>query len=136
MEALSHVCPTNRKVFNQVMHKTLVAEILNEVLLQISDALEKWKMKGFSGCEKMFIRSLTNTGYYYTFNIVGYQSLFNEDISSDFDCNKRKKIPKTWNNDAELYDDDDDDDIKRSKWTIEEGYLNNADYIFPFRATG
>lgn len=142
MESLSHVCAENRNLFNRIPNKQLInekaADILNDVFLQTSDILEECKVDEFSGCEKMFIRSLTYIGYCYTFNLLTYNSIFNGGISRDFDSYKRKKpkFSEDMDTNIDLYDDDDNDN-ELPPWTLEGGYLNdNDDYVLPVRATG
>ena len=44
-------------------------------------------------CQKIFTRVLTDYGFCYTFNMKGYNTVFNEDeISSEFDSYKDIKI--------------------------------------------
>jgi hypothetical protein len=68
--------------------------------------------------------------------MLGYHSIFNANISSDFDGYKRKNIPKSWDPEAEVEYHDDDKDIESLNWTIHKGYSTNDDWIQPHRAAG
>lgn len=140
MEALSHVCPTNWKLLKRIPNKKLVggkiSKILDKIFLKMDDVLETCSIDGFEGCENIFIRSLTYLGYCYSFNMLGYHSLFNKNIDSLFDAYKRKTITKSWNMDADIELFDDDEEVEPPKWTIEEGYTTNDDHVMPVRASG
>ena len=87
-------------------------------------------------CQKIFIKSVTNKGICFTTNMIGYQSIFNEDVSADFDIYKRTKVTKSWTfadsiNDAHH---DDKNDPQPAKWSPETGYLDDSDNVQPVRA--
>ncbi|XP_070505954.1 pickpocket protein 28-like [Chironomus tepperi] len=88
------------------------------------------------GCDKLFIKSMTDKGICYTLNMIGHQSIFNDDISSDFDIYKRTKVTKSWTFDDTMNEahHDDKNDPQPSTWSPETGYISNQENIQPIRA--
>jgi len=121
-----HVCPdpsllislSNKYVENEKDH----SDILNHISLKIDDVLSACIVDNFAGCEQIYIRSLTDSGYCFSFNMLGYHSLFNDGVVNDFDVYKRTKIRKSFDsNDApEFYDDE--KHPEPSSWTPQQGY--------------
>jgi len=88
-------------------------------------------------CENVFIRSLTDYGYCFTFNMVGYHSIFNDGVVKDLDCYKQKNILKSFDPKApvEFQADENDPEPSDSLWTLEQGYSVDDNSVKPVRAT-
>ncbi|KAL7027665.1 hypothetical protein ACKWTF_005516 [Chironomus riparius] len=111
-----------------------VIENMDRAAPSISDTFAKCEVNEFNGCENIFIRTYTDFGFCFSFNLMGYNSLFNDDISSDFEAYKRKKIVKNWSNDADIEFHDDDYEDQEETWTLEDGYPGSEDHQ-PLRST-
>ncbi|XP_070505969.1 pickpocket protein 28-like [Chironomus tepperi] len=85
-------------------------------------------------CDKLFIRSVTEYGICFTFNMLGHKSLFTHNVSSDFDTFKRTNISTTWNAEFVMNESRHEDDEEPSAWSLETGYTSNDNYIQPARA--
>jgi amiloride-sensitive sodium channel len=112
-------------------------EILDSTSPTIREMFYDCIVDGSENCTELFIRSLTDDGYCFTFNMLGYHSVFNGNISKYFDSYKRKWIPKTWNFDENLKNKkfhDDENDPEPPLWTLQDGYLTNESSIQPLRA--
>jgi len=103
----------------------------------IEDTITKCSIGTKVGCNQIFIRVPTCVGSCFTFNMLGYHSIFNANISADFDGFKRKNITKSWNPKAKVeYYNDDVNDNKPPNWTIRKGYSTDDDWVQPLRASG
>lgn len=140
MTAFSHVCTQYflnlRSYPNLTATSENMVDLFNKMSPQIEDFFEFCMVGRDIECRKMFIRTLTTLGNCFTFNLVGYHSLFNANLSVDFDEFKRKTIAKSWNSDAVSEYHDDEKDIEPSNWTIHKGYTTNDDWVQPLRAAG
>jgi len=114
-----------------------VIENMDKAAPSISDTFAMCEVNEFKGCENIFIRTYTDFGYCFTFNLLGYNSIFNDGISSDFEAYKRKKIVKNWSDDAEIefHDDDYEDPEELPTWTLEDGYPEGSEEVQPLRST-
>jgi amiloride-sensitive sodium channel len=68
--------------------------------------------------------------------MIGYHSIFTDEVSSDFDMYKRTKIAKLWNFKDSMSEahHDDQNDPQPTEWNLEDGYLNDREEIQPIRA--
>jgi amiloride-sensitive sodium channel len=104
---------------------TRIVKLLNESFLNTDEILMGCSYKNtIEPCGKTFNRILTNHGFCYSFNMQGFNAIFNKhEISEDFQSYKRKEIRqsplfktiKEYNN--KTFDDD-----FIEKWTLENGY--------------
>ena len=85
-------------------------------------------------CTKMFNPVLTRTGLCFTFNMQGYNTIFNKGtLTDDYDFYKRPRITKSLNISSELYNQTVDDDYDALHWTLQNGYTSNEIDIIPYR---
>ncbi|XP_070500712.1 pickpocket protein 28-like [Chironomus tepperi] len=108
-------------------------EILDATSPTIKEMFLMCSIEGADRCEQLFIRSMTDDGYCFTFNMLGYHSVFNPNISKYFDSYKRKDIPKAWNYEAKQFHDD-ENSPEPPLWTLQDGYLTNESLTQPLRA--
>ncbi|XP_070496595.1 pickpocket protein 28-like [Chironomus tepperi] len=81
-------------------------------------------------CSEMFNRIVTDDGICYSYNMQGYNTLFNKNsVDSDFDLFYRKGI-KNIAKDHSVFFDEDNEEVE---WTLQQGYNSNDDTVFPFR---
>ncbi|CAG9810957.1 unnamed protein product [Chironomus riparius] len=85
-------------------------------------------------CDKLFIKSVTEFGICYTFNMLGHDLLFNDQVSSDFDTFKRTKIAKTWDPEQVMNESRHENDTDPPTWSLEHGYLSNVEFVQPAKA--
>ncbi|XP_070500674.1 sodium channel protein Nach-like [Chironomus tepperi] len=118
------------KSYNEDILNTLSAHSpdINEAFAECSLYEHKFK------CENLFIRSMTEYGYCYTFNMIGYNSMFDGSLASEFDIYKRKKITKSWTKSTEQEFHDDDEDPEDLTFSIDNGYLEEIYDVQPLRA--
>jgi len=142
MTTATHVCYQHVKMMGSfksgVYDDENIVKIFNKVSPQLDDIFTSCNLGSPIECRKIFIRSLTFLGNCFTFNMLGYHSLFNANISADFDGYKRKNITKSWNPKAkvEYHDDDDVQNIGSPNWTLQVGYSTDEDWVQPLRAAG
>lgn len=141
LTASSHVCSAyynKMKTLDKKIHiDDNVVNILNHVSPKMMDIINGCSMYLQADCRKILIQSLTYQGNCFTFNMLGYHSIFNANISADFDTYKRKNISKSWDPKVKIeYHDDDVDGILPSNWTIEGGYSTTEEWVQPLRASG
>lgn len=108
-------------------------KILNLTSPQLHETFYQCELFPCEDCTKLFIRTLTDDGYCFTFNMLGYHSIFNGNLSADFDSYKRKGIPKSYNVGNGIFHDD-EKDPEPSNWTLDNGYKNTNDFSQPQRA--
>lgn len=114
-----------------------IVQTLTKVSPKLNDTLGYCTIGSKIECSKIFIHSLAYRGLCFTFNMLGYHSIFNSNISADFDGYKRKNITKSWKKGSPLECHDDDGmDIEPSNWTIHGGYSTEEDWVQPMRASG
>ncbi|CAG9804871.1 unnamed protein product [Chironomus riparius] len=136
--AYQHVCPEpfylaslrNKYVESGKDHGV----ILKRISSKINDVLNICAVDDFVGCKHIYIRSLTDAGFCYSFNMLGYQSIFNNGIVKDFDVYKRTKIVKTFDPNVvpEFYDDV--NNPEPSSWSLQKGYPVNDNSSHPVPA--
>jgi amiloride-sensitive sodium channel len=85
-------------------------------------------------CDKLFVRSITEYGICFTFNMLGHNSVFNPGTSSDFDTFKRTRITKIWDKEHVLNESRHEDDTEAPIWSLEAGYLSDSSYVQPAKA--
>ena len=115
---------------------------LVDILLKISpdfeDSVYECRINDFSmffqDCEKLLVKSVTDYGICYTFNMLGHNLVFNQEISSDFDTFKRTKIGISWNL-HEMNDTRYGNDTEPQTWSLDTGYINEDEHIQPVRAS-
>lgn len=87
MTAFSHVCTQYYLNLESYSNLTSTSEnmvdIFNKISAQVEDFFDFCMVGRDIECRKMFIRSLTTLGNCFTFNLVGYHSLFNANVSAD-----------------------------------------------------
>lgn len=139
MISLGSLC---KEAFNNVMkvsknmsYEFNEAQLLSKISPDIEDTLQMCVIEGFFECKNMIIRSLTDYGYCFSFNMLGYHSIFNEGISKDFDGYKRKNVTKFWDYLSPVKFHDDENKPEHSNWTLEGGYSTNLESVQPLRAT-
>lgn len=102
------------KVLNETHHE--------ENLLRSACGLEY----GYIPCPKLLNVVPTKDGLCYSFNMQGYNTIFNKGVlSEDFDMFKRKTIAKSLNGIDEAVDDDNETVI----WTPQVRFFNNYGWI-------
>lgn len=99
--AYTHICFLYFRIMKPYANLTSSSEnmvdVFNKISPKIKDFFNFCKIGNHVECEKMFIRSLTYFGNCFTFNLVGYHSLFNANLSADFDGYKRRNKTKSLN---------------------------------------
>jgi len=85
-------------------------------------------------CDKLFVKSVTEYGICYTFNMLGHDSVFNKGTSSDFDTFKRTRIAKSWDPEQVMNETRHEDDTEPSEWSLESGYLSDNEFVQPAKA--
>lgn len=141
MTAASHVCFQHLKLLRSmksgIYDDKNIAQTLKKVSPKLDKVLVKCGLRKPTECTKIFIQSLTFLGSCFTFNMQGYHTIFNSNISADFDVYKRKNITKSWDPIAKAeFHDDDADEIEPLQWTTEDGYSTNEDWTQPLRSSG
>jgi len=138
MISLANLC---KDAFNDVMkvprnmsYEFNGAQVLSKISPDIGDTLHMCGIEGFFDCKNMMVRSLTDYGYCFSFNMLGYHSIFNDGISKDFDGYKRKNVTKFWDYLSPVKFHDDENKPELSNWTLEGGYSTNLDAVQPLRA--
>ena len=134
-----HVCQTDflhfQKIFKNKSYNEDILNTLNVQSNQINDEFVRCAVDELPHkCENVFITSMTEHGYCYTFNMIGYNSMFDENLTTEFEIYKRKKITKTWSKTTDLEYHDDDKDAADLTFTIDQGYLNENYDVQPLRA--
>lgn len=132
---LGEILYLGNKLKNESLNEN-VFKNLNDYSPRIDDTFKECKISGYDGCKRLFIRSLTEMGICFTFNMLGYHSIFRGNISNDFYIYKRKNITKVWKDDAKIEYYDDKNNPEPPKWSLEDGYSNDDNFIQPLRATG
>lgn len=81
-------------------------------------------------CSEMFNRIITDDGICYSYNMQGYNTIFNKNsVDRDFELFIRMGI-RNVAKDHSMYFDDNNEDVE---WTLQQGYNSNEDIVFPFR---
>lgn len=123
---------------NEANDSENIVEMIHKMSPKIEEIFDYCTLSDKTECKKLLIRSLTFYGNCFTFNLVGYHSIFNSNISAEFDGYKRKNITKSWNiSDVlalEYYDDE--KYTEPSNWTIHKGCTSDDDWVQPLRASG
>lgn len=109
-------------------------KILNETSPSFEDTFLICILGLFDGCEELFIRTLTDDGYCFTYNLVGYHSIFKDNISTDFDSYKRTKILKSWEQFIDREYHNDFVEPETSKWSLDSGYTDDDKFVQPQKA--
>ncbi|CAG9804614.1 unnamed protein product [Chironomus riparius] len=101
-----------------------IVKLLNESFLMINETLLNCGYKEIYGdCTTLLNRVITDKGFCYTFNLMGFNTIFNDKIiSEDFDSYKRLKIPKSLDVFNLLSSEDVDDTLETFKWSLDKGY--------------
>jgi amiloride-sensitive sodium channel len=135
----AHVCQTDFLLFEVISkNKSYNEDLLNTLKDQSTQLNEEFVKCAVDEiphkCENVFIQSITEYGYCYTFNMIGYNSIFDGHLANEFDVYKRKKITKTWSKTTDLEFHDDDVDAADMTITIDQGYLTEDYDVQPLRA--
>ncbi|KAG5680506.1 hypothetical protein PVAND_010013 [Polypedilum vanderplanki] len=113
-----------------------IVKLLNESFLNVDEVLSTCAFGSrLINCKQIFNRVLTDRGFCYSFNMQGFNTIFNSDvISEDFNSYKRTKINKSpkYKYSSEGFVDDDNETID---WTLDKGF-NEGHHIdfFPVSA--
>lgn len=92
-----------------------------QTFLSVKTFEDKWIKPG-----SVFNRVITDHGFCYSFNMLGYHSILdNETLSKDFDSYRRKGIESG----LKILD----DEHEHMDWNIEDGYLTDDPNAFPRR---
>lgn len=105
-----------KKTFN-LKHEVEIVNFMNISQLDVDELFTNCQYQGKSEkCSKIFNRVLTDFGFCYTFNFHLFHSVFNKEISKDFNSYGRSSL----------------EDVK---WTIETGYQISDRNAYPLRAS-
>lgn len=81
-------------------------------------------------CNDIFNRIITDDGICYSYNMQGYNTLFNKNLlDKDFDLFIRKGIKNIAKDHSMFFD----EHYEEVEWTLQQGYISNEDNVFPFR---
>jgi len=101
-----------------------IVKLLNESFMLTPETILNCNYKDSSiDCLKLFNRVLTDRGFCYTFNLMGYNTIFNENVTTeDFDCYKRTNITKSIYRKNKLSNEKIDDKNETFEWSLDDGY--------------
>jgi len=101
-----------------------IVKLLNESFLTIDETLLNCGYKEIlSDCSIFLNRVLTDRGFCYTFNLMGFHTIFNnKTISEDFHSYKRSKILKSMDIFNPLSSEKVDDKLESFQWSLDKGY--------------
>ncbi|CAG9799051.1 unnamed protein product [Chironomus riparius] len=136
ISAIVQSCDSNlSKLFKQII-KQSASDDLVDYLIKGSFTTEEAFHQCYidsdvkKNCNEMFNRIITDNGICYSFNMQGFNTLFNKNsIHNDFDLFFRKSI-KNIVKDHSINFDDDYEDVE---WTLQRGFVSNDDNLFPLR---
>lgn len=119
-------------------YSSSIIQILNGKFSHINDSfiLCSFQYK-HTNCERLLNYVLTDKGFCFSYNLQGFNQLFNtREISDDFKSYKRVRIAKNYelaNESFSSYEtvNDAEDEIQ---WTLEGGYSSDSDNVQPTRA--
>ncbi|CAG9810958.1 unnamed protein product [Chironomus riparius] len=137
---LVQTCPDIMKYDQNGGINVDLVDVLQKVSQNITESMMRCGIndfhQDFDDCERFFHNSLTDDGLCFTFNMLGYHSMFKDGLSSDFDIFKRTRVTKTWEPNISMNHEHHDDvnDPEPTRWTLETGYLSNDSLIQPARA--
>lgn len=106
-----------------------IIKLLNESSLTLSEAIINCYYKGFyRDCTNIFNRILTDRGFCYSFNMQGFNTIFNEKlISKDFNMFKRLNITKSLDALNKHSNEIIQDENETLKWSLDQRYAENHD---------
>lgn len=108
MAAMMQACTpdTARQLLNYTKDRTEyhIVKLLTDASFDLEDMFLHCEYKEVKyDCKKFLNRILTDGGFCFTFNMQGYDAIFNEEvISSDFASYKRKEIAKSLEDNNEV----------------------------------
>jgi len=104
-----------------------IVKLLNYSFMLTPETLLNCNYKDASiDCIKVFNRVLTDRGFCYTFNLMGYHTIFNEKvINENFDCYKRSNITKSMYQRNKLVNERIDSKNETFRWSLDKGYNKN-----------
>lgn len=110
-----------------------IISLMKESSLTVNEAIINCGYRNQnSDCSKLFNKILTDKGYCYSFNMQGFNTIFNEKvISKDFYCFKRTRIAKSLYVKSKLHNETVDDVNDPFQWSLDNGYakLHNSDAV-------
>ncbi|XP_070498133.1 pickpocket protein 28-like [Chironomus tepperi] len=110
-----------------------IVKLLNDSFLTINETLMNCAYKEvLSDCSVFINRVLTDRGFCYTFNLMGFNTIFNDKtISEDFHSYKRRTIVKSMDIFHPLSSEKVDDKADFHKWSLDKGYdkYHDADSV-------
>jgi len=132
------ICPNSDMLIQYQNSDVNVVDVLLKASLDISDIINLCGISNYwvqkQDCDKLFVKSVTEYGICFTFNMLGHDSVFNQGTSSDFDTFKRTRIAKSWDPEQLMNESRHEDDNEPSTWSLESGYLSDDEFIQPTRA--
>ncbi|CAO1417548.1 unnamed protein product [Diamesa hyperborea] len=115
INALYTVCPSSYPI--RTTEETDVAEELRRLAIPLHDVFALIDWRGYDyGYSKYFKEILTDDGMCFVYNMLDHKDLLHDVIHDTL------KNPKTG--------------LPSSKWTMERGYQNLSDSVYPLRALG
>ncbi|KAG5680507.1 hypothetical protein PVAND_010014 [Polypedilum vanderplanki] len=117
------------EVIKTIQTRNNTVELLNESFLSVDEvfAMCHYAAK-LTECKRLFNRVLTDRGFCYSFNMQGFNTIFNADvISDDFNSYKRRKISKSPYKHHDLHSERINDDNETVEWTLDKGFIEDHD---------
>ena len=128
------ICPqANGHNMKKFKSEPFILQIIN-MTISVRKALYGYCGLGTTSydCDKILNIVPTDKGLCYSFNMQGYNTIFNKGVlSDDFDFYRLKKIAKSLNLNYEAVDDDNE----TIHWTMQDGYMSDEINIIPYRAS-
>lgn len=130
LESNIQACDTNAAILHKrqvTKHDRNVVKLLNESSLQLSEAIINCHYRDVKiNCSTCFNRVLTDRGYCFSFNMLGFNTIFNErTISKDFHCYKRTSVAKSLYKFDKEFSETVDDARESFKWSLDNGFDDN-----------
>ena len=87
--AIIQTCPNHDMIAKYQISDINIVEVLLKAAPNFADNIDHCGINKYwmynQDCEKLFVRSVTEYGICYTFNMLGHDSIFNKKVSPDFD---------------------------------------------------
>jgi len=138
---LQHICPDHyHELSTMAINKSNDVNepaILDQISPGFDDIFSACSFYKVQKCDNVFIRSLTDYGYCFSFNMLGHHTIFNDGVDKDFYYYKQNNILKSFDRKAavEFQADENDQEPSNSLWTLEQGYSSDDNFVKPVRAT-
>ena len=118
--ALAHLCERDHSLFESLRNRMINQDVIDDLLDFSLDSMKLFhsiSFMGYSEGDNPFFEMFTNEGICYSFNLLDYKLLFNDNI--DFS----QQMP-----------DQEGRFRKITNWTLEGGYQGFSRHTYPFRA--